>query len=186
MQRLTLILPAIAMLAACNSNPSVKAENASVADVAAATKDAVKLEPGKWETTVAILSIEGPGLPPGMADAMKQQGKAQRVETCLTPEQAEKPPQDMLGAAKNCTYEKFEMGGGTMSGTLVCKGAPGMPAGEMRASMSGKFASTSYDVTSESTMDMPATPGGPAGGKVTTKTQVSGKRLGACDAAKAG
>ena len=187
MKRLMIVLPAIAILSACNSKPTVQAENASVAEVAEATKDAVKLEPGKWETTVAILSIEGPGLPPGMADAMKQQGQAQKVETCLTPEQAEKPPQDMLGAAKNCTYEKFEMGGGKMSGTLVCKGAPGMPAGDMRASMSGNFASTSYDITSESTMSMPTAPGGAAkGGKVTTKTQITGKRVGACDAPKAG
>ncbi|MEG3086988.1 DUF3617 domain-containing protein [Sphingomonas sp. PB4P5] len=186
MKRVAIILPAIALLSACNSNPTVKAENASVADVAAATKDAVKMEPGKWETTVAILSIEGPGLPPGMADAMKQQSKSTKVETCLTPEQAAKPPQDMLGAAKNCTYEKFEMGGGKMDGTLVCKNMPGMPTGEMRASMSGTFASTSYDVVSEATMDMPAMGGAQKGAKVITKTQVSGKRLGACDAPNAG
>jgi len=182
MKRLTIFLPAIAMLAACNSKPTVEAENASVAEVAAATKDAMKLEAGKWETTAAILSIDGPGLPAGAADAMKQQMKTQTVQTCLTPEQAEKPPQDMLGVAKNCTYEKFRMAGGSMNGTLVCKGVPGMPNGEMRTEMSGKFASTSYDITVDSTVNMPAMPGGPAGGgKVTTKTQVSGKRLGACD-----
>lgn len=188
MKRLMIVLPAIAVLTACNSKPTIKAENASVAEVAAATQDAVKLEPGKWETTVNIVSVEGPGLPAGMADAMKQQMKAQKVETCLTPEQAARPPQDMLGAAKNCTYEKFEMSGGKMDGTMVCKGMPGSSGPtEMRASMSGKFASTSYDVTSEATMTMPAMPGGPAGGgKVTTKTQVVGKRLGACDAPKAG
>jgi hypothetical protein len=187
MKRLSIVLPAIAMLAACNAQPTVQAENASVAEVAAATRGAVKLEPGKWETTVAILSVEGPGLPPGMADAMKQQMQGKKVETCLTPEQAAQPPQDMLGAAKNCTYEKFTMGGGAMSGTLVCKNGPGMPPGEMRASMSGKFASTSYDVTSESTMTMPAVAGAPiGGGKMTTKTQVIGKRVGDCDAPKAG
>ena len=186
MKRLAIILPTVALLSACNSSPTVKGENASVAEVAAATKDAVKLEPGRWETTVAILSVEGPGLPPGMADAMKQQAKSQKVETCLTPEQAAKPPQDMLGAAKNCTYEKFEMGGGKIDGTLVCKNMPGMPSGEMRATTSGKFASTSYDVVSETTMDMPAMGGAQKGGKVITKTQVSGKRLGECDAPKAG
>jgi hypothetical protein len=186
MKRLTIMLPAIAMLAGCDSKPTIRAENASVAEVAAATKEAVKLEPGKWETTVAILAIDGPGLPPGMAAAMKQQAQTQKIEVCLTPEQAAKPPQDMFGAAKNCTYEKFEMGGGKMNGTLVCKTAPGMPTGEMRASVSGQFASTSYDVTSEASMKMPAVPGGPAGGGiVTTKTQVRGKRLGACDAPKA-
>lgn len=182
MKRLLFVLPALATLAACNSEPSVKAENASVADIAKATQDKVKLEPGKWETSVAILSVEGPGVPPEVAAAMKQQTKAQKVETCLTPEQAAQPPQDMLGAAKGCTYEKFEMGGGKMEGTLVCKNAPGMPAGEMRASMSGSFSSTSYDIVSESTMDMPAMPGAPKGGKMTSKTQVTGKRIGACDA----
>ena len=185
MKRLTIVLPAIAMLAACNSKPTVHAENASVADVAAATQNAVSLQPGKWETSVTILSLEGPGLPPGMATAMKSRMAGQKVETCLTPEQAAKPPQDMLGAAKNCTYEKFEMSGGKMSASLVCKNAPGMPGGDMRATMSGNFASTSYDVTSESTMSMPAMPGR-AGGAVTTKTQVTGKRLGDCDAPKAG
>jgi len=185
MKRLTIVLPAIAMLAACNSNPTVHGENASVADVAAATRDAVKLEPGKWETSVTILSLEGPGLPPEAASTMKQRMAGQKVETCLTPEQAAKPPQNMLGAAKNCTYEKFEMSGGKLNGTLVCKNAPGMPGGEMHATMSGNFASTSYDVTSEATMTMPAMPGRPAG-DVTSKTQVTGKRIGDCDAPKAG
>ena len=185
MKRLTIVLPAIAMLAACNSKPTVSAENASVADVAAAAQKAVALQPGKWETSVTILSLEGPGLPPGMGTAMKDRMAGQKVETCLTPEQAAKPPQDMLGAAKNCTYEKFEMSGGKMSGSLVCKNAPGMPGGEMRATMSGNFASTSYDMTSEATMNMPAMPGRPSGA-VTTKTQVIGKRIGDCDAPKTG
>ena len=185
MKRLTIVLPALAMLAACNSKPTVHAENASIADVAEATRNAVTLQPGKWETSVTILSLEGPGLPPEMASAMKGRMAGQKVETCLTPEQAARPPQNMLGAAKNCTYEKFEMSGGRMSGNLVCKNAPGMPGGEMRATMSGNFASTSYDVTSEATMSMPAMPGRPSGA-VTTKTQVTGKRIGDCDAPKAG
>lgn len=184
MRHLTILMPAVALLAACNSQPEVKAENASVEAVAAAAKDAVKLQPGKWETTVRLVSMDGPGLPAGMQDAMKSQMQEHSVQTCLTPEQAEKPPQDMLGAAKNCTYEKFEMSGGSMSGTLVCKSLPGMAKGEMRAAMKGSFASTSYDFTSEATMDMPAMPGNPNGGKVNTKTQVTGKRLGECDAAK--
>jgi hypothetical protein len=187
MKRLTIILPAIAILTACNSEPTVKGENASVAEAAEAMQDAVKLQPGKWETTMAILSVDGPGIPPEMASAMKQQMQAHKVETCLTPEQAAQPPQDMFGMAKSCTYEKFEMAGGKMTGTLSCKNAPGMPPGEMRASMSGKFASTGYDLKTESTMDMPAIPGGPAaGGKVTTTTQVTGKRLSDCEAPKAG
>jgi len=40
---LTIVLPAIAMLAVCNWRSTVHGENTSVADVAAATQDAVKL-----------------------------------------------------------------------------------------------------------------------------------------------
>lgn len=179
------VLPVFALLAACHSQPAVHKQNASVVEVAEATKDAVKLQPGKWETTVAVLAIDGPGLPAGVAAAMKQRTQAQKVEVCLTPEDAAKPPQDMLGAAKNCTYDTFEMSAGKMNGTLVCKNAPGMPAGEMRASLSGSFAATSYDLTSEATMTMPALPGSAAGGKITTKTQIQGKRLGDCAVPKA-
>ncbi|UZK65753.1 DUF3617 domain-containing protein [Sphingomonas sp. M1-B02] len=187
MNRLTIALPALAMLAGCNAEPTIKAENASIADVAAAAKDAIKLEPGKWETKIALLSLDGPGLPPEIATSMKQQMQEQTVETCLTPEQVKTPPQDMFGAAKNCTYEKFEMTAGKMDGTLLCKNAPGTPSGEMRIAVSGTFASTSYEVTSEAAMTMPPMPGGPAaGGKVAMKTRVVGKRLGDCDAPKAG
>lgn len=185
MKSLTIVLPAIALLAACNSAPSVRAENASIAEVTAATRDAVKLEPGKWETTVAILSMDGPGLPPAMAAAMKKQMKPQTAQSCLTAEQVASPPQDMLGLGKSCSYEKFAITGGTMDGTLVCKNMPGMQGGAMRASIAGKFAGTSYDVTSVTTMDMPAMPGAPGGGKVTTRTHVLGKRVGACDTPKA-
>lgn len=186
MVRLVTVVPALlVMLSGCNSGSTVTAENATPAEVAEATRNAVKLEPGKWETTVALLSLDGPGLPPGLSDQMKQQMQAQKVETCLTAEQAEKPPQDMFGAAGNCTYEKFAMGGGTMSGVLVCKSAPGMPGSEIRATMAGSFGSTSYDVTSDAVTNMPSMPGAAAGGKMTTKTRVSGKRIGDCAEPKA-
>lgn len=189
MKNLVLILPVVALLGACNSQPTVKAENASVADVTAATNNAVKLQPGKWQTVVKILSIDAPGLPAQMAGPMKQQMSAmgaQTVETCVTPEMAAKPPENMFGGAQNCTYEKFEMTGGKIDATLVCKGGAGGAPGDLRSTMSGTISGTAYDVTSEASMSMPAMPGAPAGGKVNTKTQVVGKRIGDCDAPKAG
>ncbi|WEK02281.1 MAG: DUF3617 domain-containing protein [Candidatus Sphingomonas phytovorans] len=187
MKNLVMLLPAIAVLGACHSQSSVKAENASVAEVAAVTKDAVKLQPGKWQTTIKILSVDAPGMPAQMGAAMKQQMSAagsQTVESCLTPEMVAKPPENMFaGGAQNCTYEKFSMSDGKMDATLVCKGGAAGP-GEMRATMSGNFASTSYDVTSDASMNMPAMPGAAGGGKVNTKTQVIGKRVGECDAKK--
>ena len=185
MKRLTIVLPAIAMLAACNSKPSVYLENASIDQVGAATQNAFKLEPGKWETSTTILSIEGPDLPPETVAAMKQRMSGQKVETCITPEEADKPTRGMLGMAKSCTFETFEMTGGKFSSSLACKTSPDMPVG-MRVTTSGNFAGTSYDVTSATTMHMPPIPARPAGGDITTTTQVTAKHIGPCDAPKAG
>jgi len=189
MKKPVLVLPVIALLGACNSQPTVKAENASVADVAAAAKDAVKLQPGKWQVSLKVISVESSGLPAPIANAMKQQQQmgAQAVDICVTPEMAAKPPENMFGAAQNCKYEKFEMTGGKIDATLVCKGGAGGPPSDLRSTMSGTISATAYDITSESSMNMPAMPGAPAGGgKVNSKNQIVGKRVGDCDAPKAG
>ncbi|AYJ84650.1 DUF3617 domain-containing protein (plasmid) [Sphingomonas paeninsulae] len=188
MKNFFLLVPVFAGLTACGSQPTVTATNASVSEVAAATKDAIKLEPGKWQTTVKIVSIDAPGMPAATASAMKQQMSAmgsQSVEMCITPEMAAKPPENMFaGAAKNCTYEKFKMSGGKMDATLSCKnGTAGLP-GDMRSEMSGTFSTTSYAVTSDTQMSMPPMPGAAPGAKMNTKTEVTGKRLGVCDKPK--
>jgi hypothetical protein len=187
MMRTAMILPAMLVLAGCNSEPEYKAENASVAEVTKATQEAVKIQPGKWETRAEILSVDGEGLPPSMLDAMKQASKGQTHETCVTPEMAAKPPQQLLGMAKSCKYENFEIAGGNMKASMVCSGDPANPSAGMRATMSGKFTSTSYDVTSETAVTMVAAAGssGPTP-KMTTKTRVTGRRTGECDATTKG
>lgn len=177
------VLPIVVALSAC-AQPTVHKTNASVEEVAAASRTAVKLEPGKWQTVVKVVSIDAPGLPAAMASAIKRQMAAsgtQTVDQCITPEMAAKPPEKMFASAtKNCRFENFTMAGGKVDGTLVCGAAAGMPH-DLRSTMSGTFSSTSYSVSSESAMDMPAMPGAAAGSKITTKTEVTGKHLGACD-----
>lgn len=185
MKKLGLFVPVLAGLASCSAQPTVSATNAPVSEVAAAAQGAVKLEPGKWQTVVKILSIDAPGMPAAAVNAMKQQMAAMGTHTadqCLTPEMTAKPPENMFtGAAKNCTFETFTMTGGKLDGTLVCKGGKaGMP-GDLRSTMSGTFSSTGYTVTSEAAMSMPAMPGAAAGSRIVTKTEVTGKRLGVCD-----
>lgn len=188
MKTLYLLLPALAVLSACNSKPTVSAENASVEDVAAAAKEAVKMKPGKWETTVKILSIDAPNMPPQFAEAMtKQANTSHTAQTCVTPAMADKPPENMFaGAAKNCKYEKFEIRGGKIDGTLVCPAGDGMPGG-MRGTIAGTMSDTAFDITSDTTVTMAAMPGAPTKGenKMTSKTQVSAKRIGECDATPA-
>lgn len=172
------------VLAACDSGPSVKAENASIAEVAEATRGAVKFEPGKWENRVTFVSAEAPGLPPQMADMMTKQmatASARTSTSCMTPAMADKPTGDLFAGKDGgqCRYERFAMGGGKIDAVMVCKGAAGQP-GEMRMAMAGDFTATSYAMTSDMKMAMPGAGGA---GAMTIKTRMEGKRVGACDPA---
>jgi hypothetical protein len=174
-------------LAACGgSEPAVKAENASIDQVAKAAQDAVKMQPGQWQTQIKFVSVDVPGMPKAQADMMGQQMakmSEQTHETCITPEMVSKPPSEMFGgkAGSSCTYEKFELAGGKVDAVMTCKP---QGAGEMKASTTGTMSSTSYDLTSETTMS--GMPGLPGGGTMTSKTQIIGKRIGDCPATTKG
>ncbi len=168
-------------LAGCNNHkPEVKAENASVADVSAAADNAIRMEPGKWRTEVSVDSVEIANAPAQVADAMKKQlstnGK-QTIEACVTKEQAERPPEDLLGGKgmQSCRYDTFEIKGGKLNAEMTCKGANG-DTGAIHSKISGDFGAKSYDLVSETKADM-------GGQSVTTKTKVKGSRIGDCAAA---
>lgn len=86
MTRALLALPLL-FVAACSSEPNVKMENASVAEVAEEMREAGNdrfINPGKWEQTVTLESIDAPGMPPEAKSMMqKAMGDAQVHEVCL-------------------------------------------------------------------------------------------------------
>jgi hypothetical protein len=175
MRRLPIVLLPLA-LAACGSQPEVKAENASIAEVAQAARVASKIEPGQWRTETTIEAVEMPGMPVQIADAMKKQMAAngtQKIETCVTKEQAERPPEELLGGKGSdaCRYETFEMKGGKLNAVMTCKGM-GPGAGEMRMTIAGDYGGTRYDLIGTAEMGM--------GQKMTMRTHVKGSRIGAC------
>lgn len=179
-----LLLCPLALSACGGSEPAVKAENASIDQVAKATQDAVKMQPGQWQTQIKFVSVDVPGMPKAQADMMGQQMakmSEQTAETCVTPEMVNKPPSEMFGgkAGGGCTYEKFELAGGKIDSVMSCKP---QGAGEMKATTTGTLSGTSYELTSDTTMS--GMPGMPGGGKMTMKTQIIGKRIGDCPAAK--
>ena len=50
---------------------------------------------------------------------MNQRAEAHR--SCLTPEEAKRPKEDFFaGAAKNCRYERFDMGSGKIDAVMKC------------------------------------------------------------------
>lgn len=180
MKRLALFLPMPLLLSACGGGgPTVTAENKSVSEVADAVQDAVKMQPGKWKTDIKVISVDIPGMPKAQADMMAQQmaQAVSSVESCVTPEMAAKPPSEMMGGAgSGCVYDKFAMSGGKLDSAMTCKQPSG---GELKAVTSGKFTSTAFELTGESTMT--GMPG--MAGAVKTKTNITSTRIGECDAA---
>jgi hypothetical protein len=176
MTRLAIVLPLIA-LAACNSEPEIEMENASVADVAREMRKegtATFINPGKWEQKATLLEIDAPGMPPEAREMMqKAMNQAQVHEMCLTPEQAKNPREEFFtGADKNCRYDHFNWGNGKIDLKLNCK----HPQATQTMAMVGSYSPNNY------TMTMTATNvgGGPAG-EMTMKMKVDARRLGACD-----
>ena len=166
-------------LAGCNNKPEVKAENASVAEVATAADSAIRMEPGKWRTEVSVDSVDIANVPSQVADAMKKQLSAvgkQTVEACVTKEQAERPPENLLGGKgmKSCRYDTFEIRGGKLNAAMTCQAGASGP-GTIHSKVSGDFGSSGYDLVSEARADM-------HGQSITTRTKIKGTWIGACDA----
>jgi hypothetical protein len=172
-----LIPLALILLAACNNDPEIEMENASVGEVARemrAAKTATFVNPGKWQQTVTLLEIEAPGMPAEARQMMqKAMDQAQQHEVCLTPEQAKGPKEDFFaGADKNCRYEHFKWGDGKIDLKLNCK----HPNATQTMVMTGDYQPNAYTMV----MTMTNEGGGPQG-QMTMKMKVDAKRVGACD-----
>jgi hypothetical protein len=175
----TLLLAALPLicLTACNSEPEVKMENASVGEVARemskAGNDAF-INPGKWQQTVTLVDIEAPGMPPEAKSMMRQSmDKVQVHDVCLSPAQARSPKEDFFaGADQNCRYEHFKWGNGKIDLKLNCK----HPNATQTMVLVGDYQPDSY------TMVMTATNvGGAPEQHIVMKMKVDARRTGNCD-----
>ena len=181
MKMLLLALP-LTMIAACDSSPEVKLDNAKPSEVAAKVSEAVGdadyVRPGKWVTSITIDEINIPGMPPEFAAKMKQQKVAARdVESCLTPEQAKQPKGGMFaGIDKSCRYERFAMKGGKIEAAMRCTQNQTVQT----MTMTGNYTPERYDMNLSS--EVGGT--GPQSG-TTMKMKVAARRVGECDAKSA-
>lgn len=172
------------LLLACNKGPSVSATNASVEEVAAKAKAALKIEPGLWNSSTEILSVDMPGIKnkamaEQIANSMKN-AKATDFSHCVTPAEADKPSSEMFAGKSNgqCRYDNFQMAGGRIDATMSCSPQEGTAAGgTMKMTMNGTYSSTGYDMT----MNM-ATGAEAPGGGMSIKAHTKGARTGACKA----
>ena len=168
-----LLVGLIAALGACD-RATVDERNASAEDVAKAVNAAradMKFEPGRWESNVTFVSMEAPGMPPEVSQAMQGSlGKEHSYATCLSKAEAEKPAADFFAKdAKDCTYDHFKLGGGKIDAKMRC-GADGR---SVVMTMNGAYDSDSYDMMMETAVDGGGTP-------VTMKMKVASNRVGDC------
>lgn len=167
-KRLGIGAAALIALTGCGDSTPKAGEETPAAKVAEQVA-AVKIDPGMWETSHEIVSVEAPGVPPG---ALKQMiGKQTSVRNCVTPEQAANPQADVVAQKQNgCTYRDFSMAGGRISGTMSCAAGP---AGTVESAISGTYGPRAYEMDMEMKTDA-------AGMTMTIKARTSGKRVGEC------
>ena len=177
MKAVVVLLPLA--LAACGSEPSVSAENASVDEVAAKVKaaggQAMFLSPGHWDSTLTIQQVSIPGMPPEVTAHMKQAMAGKVTGSCLTPEQAKKPGADFFGGRdrKDCRYDHFDMGDGKLDAKLVC----GAEGGSAIVTMQGTYSPDTFRIAM--TTEAKGAPGAPMG-TMTMAATIDSKRTGVC------
>ena len=178
-----LLAPSALGLAACDQGPQVDLTNATPVEVAKAMKDSgvtrSMVRPGKWSSTVSVLEMNSPAMPPEMQAEMKAKlGQPRTVEACLTAEQVDNPERMLGNVPATCKYDRYTMGNGKMNGTMRCE-QDGMV---QQMTVAGTYANDSYSLTIDNKTTVPAgaVAGQPAGA-MSMKMKVDSKRLGECD-----
>lgn len=168
------LLALIALAASCSKAPERKAGDAMTAREVSAEASKLKLEPGQWETTMAITDMAVSGVP---ADATKAAtGTPTTTTNCVTPEQAAKPGADFLSGTRdgNCAYQRFSMAGDRIDAAMTCspRGVPG--ATKIAIDLKGGYSPTTFAMGMNMNTDLP--------GKMamTMTATVKGRRVGAC------
>jgi hypothetical protein len=176
-----LYLMPLALLAACDSSPTVEAKNASVAEVAEKVRQANAggdeyLRPGKWLSKATLEELSAPGMPAGMADQMKQAmaGKP-GTESCMTEADVKKPHSDFFTGkqAENCRYDHFKMGDGKIDAVMRCN----QESGQQVMQLKGDYSPESYTLQ----MAMKSEGGPSATQGMTMTMRVDARRIGECD-----
>lgn len=178
-----LMLAAVAVLAlsACRERGGTGSDGPrSMEDVARESAGMPRPEPGLYRSQVELLSVEAPGMPPQMADQMKQAmaGKAAGNSFCLTAEEAGKGYEERvkkLASRPDCAFDRYSAEGGKLDAQLTCKGEGGMRA---VMTMQGTMTPAGSDVT----LGMDQSGGQMPGGGMKMKMRVKSERVGDCKA----
>ena len=138
------------------------------------------LQPGQWESTIQFTEFDVPGMPPEMANQMRQMmGQPQTNRSCMTPEDAANPAGDMVSGEgnQNCQFSESTFSGGTIRVRGTCRDPSG---GTSQMSMQGSFTATSMQA--RITTEQQGGAGAPAGQSMRMSGNLSARRVGDCPA----
>jgi len=125
------------------------------------------IKPGKWQTTVDVTDFKMTGGPAGMPAMPKP--KPVTMTSCLTPEQANKGPAELLKNAKaDCTATRNVYENGKMDVAMTCK----TPSGTMTTKSTGTYSPT--EMTSDAEIEMTGSM------SMSQKVHTVAKRIGEC------
>lgn len=160
---------AVLLLAACGGQSGN--EQGAEGEAGGAAGASVSLQPGQWEMTTEVVSMNIPNMPAGMTPPMPP---PTTVRTCLTPEQAAAPGGDFItgsGEGGGCRSENMSMENGRIQGTVQCQAE----GGSMTAAVSGQFTPTSYEINQQ--VETSA-----EGMTMEMESRTTGRRVGDCPA----
>jgi len=152
------------------------AASGQTATATAGGSGGLNIQPGLWEVTMEMRTVEASGMPAGMH---MPQVPPSTIRSCVTPEQVSRANANFLSggghAGMSCDYSGVTVAGGRIQGTSTC-GRAGMQA---TVTMDGSFTPTSYDINQQmhSTMH---------GRTMSSTNHLVGRRVGECAPGQAG
>lgn len=170
-------LGATLALAGCKQE-AAPAGPKSMAEVAKEAAGLPKPLPGLYRTTVDVISVDAPGMPPQMAERMKEAMSRQSADSkfCLSSADAEKGYEERvkrLAGQPDCAFDRYAATGGKLDAQLTCKGEQGTKS---VLTMTGTMTPGGSDVT----MSMDQSGSQMPGGSMKMTVQVKSERVGDC------
>ena len=183
--RAAIIILAAAAITACGRDqaenvaegPAGKGEAANLADEARPQGAKLQFRPGKWAATIRVEQVDAPGMPPQMADGLKQMfSSLEPIQSCLSAKDANRPAADFFLGRKraDCRYERFSMESGVLDARLRCE----RDGVGQTMTIQGSYSPETYQLAATSRLQEEARP---EQGAMSLRLNIAARRTGACD-----
>ena len=178
-------------LAACNAQNKADANRTAAAGASpdAPAAAASSLQPGRWEMTLRVVSLDLPNAAPEMAEQLRAQPMPppQVTPNCITPQEAS----DFVGNLRqqllqnqtmSCEIGDQQFANGRIRFSMTCRPQNGGP--EQRLAMVGSFTGTSIQAAVTAATSMQA--GNGTMQSVRIDSTLTGRRVGECNGTETG